>query len=132
MGSGIAESVARAGVDVLLYEPERPALERARARIAASVARAVARGKLTGDEAVALEGRIRATTVLGDVVAPVVVEAIVEDPQAKGRVFQELDALLPPTRCSRRTRRRSRSRSSRRGRAGPSACSACTSSRPCR
>lgn len=33
MGSGIAESVARAGIDVLVHEPEQSVLERSRERI---------------------------------------------------------------------------------------------------
>jgi len=35
MGSGIAESVARAGLEVIVYEPERAPLDRSRAAIAA-------------------------------------------------------------------------------------------------
>jgi 3-hydroxybutyryl-CoA dehydrogenase len=58
MGSGIAESAARAGVAVRLYEPEAAPLEHSRSSIESSVARAVQRGKLTDDEAGALVGRI--------------------------------------------------------------------------
>ena len=46
MGSGIAESAARAGLTVRLYEPEPAALEASEKRIDTSVARAVERGKL--------------------------------------------------------------------------------------
>ena len=63
MGSGIAESAARAGVDVTLHEPEAAALERSRERISKSVAAAVEAGKLTADEAEALtEAGSRSTT----------------------------------------------------------------------
>jgi 3-hydroxybutyryl-CoA dehydrogenase len=99
MGSGIAESAARAGLRVIAYEPERPALDRSRAAIAESVGRAVARGKLDGDEAQALQERIEPTTDLDALAAcDLVVEAIVEDPKAKGDLFARLDALLPPER----------------------------------
>ena len=97
MGSGIAESVARAGFGVVLYEPERAPLERSRAAIAASVERAVATGKLDGAEQEALLGRIRHTTQLDDLEpADLVVEAVYEDPTVKGRLFKALDDLLAP------------------------------------
>ena len=44
MGSGIAESAATAGKQVVLYEAEQPPLERSRERLTASVSKAVARG----------------------------------------------------------------------------------------
>ena len=46
MGSGIAESAARAGLRVHVYEPDEAPLERARERIETSVQRAVSGGKL--------------------------------------------------------------------------------------
>ncbi len=99
MGSGIAESAARAGLEVILYEPEREPLEHSGRRIADSVQRAVARGKLTEEEAGALHERIRSTTSLDDLAgAQAVIEAIVEDPRAKGELFRELDARLPDAR----------------------------------
>jgi 3-hydroxybutyryl-CoA dehydrogenase len=96
MGTGIAESAARAGIGVHLYEPEQAALERSRKALEASVGRAVARGKLSEQEAGALIGRIVPTTRLEDLApAQLVVEAIVEDPRIKGEVFRDLDAALP-------------------------------------
>jgi 3-hydroxybutyryl-CoA dehydrogenase len=95
MGSGIAESAARAGLDVKLHEPDPAPLERSRGRIEASVERAVAGDKLTAEEAAALVERIEWTTdpePLAD--ADVVVEAVVEDAEVKGRVFQDLDRRL--------------------------------------
>jgi glycine/D-amino acid oxidase-like deaminating enzyme len=48
MGSGIAESTARAGLHVVLYEPDDSALQRAHGRIAESVGRGLARQALRG------------------------------------------------------------------------------------
>ena len=95
MGSGIAESAARAGIEVKLHEPDPAPLERSRGRIEASVARAVSGGKLTDEEAAALVERIEWTTdadALGD--PELVVEAVVEDASLKGEVFQSLDRRL--------------------------------------
>jgi 3-hydroxybutyryl-CoA dehydrogenase len=95
MGSGIAESAARAGLDVVLQEPEGAPLERSRARIATSVAKAVSGAKLTDAEAQALVERIEWTTDLEALAgADLVVEAVVEDAAVKGQVFQDLDRLL--------------------------------------
>ncbi len=96
MGSGIAESAARAGIGVVLHEPEDAPLQRSRERIEQSVARAVTRGKLGEDEGEALLGRITWSADL-DALAGVdaVVEAIVEDARAKGKLFAKLDGLLP-------------------------------------
>src|SRR5919198_2950915 len=58
MGSGIAESAARAGVAVKLYEPEPAPLEHSRGSIEASVARVVQRGRLSESDAAALMERI--------------------------------------------------------------------------
>ena len=95
MGSGIAESAARAGLSVVLSEPQQSALDRSAQRIEQSVARAVKGGKLSDDDATALLGRIEWSTDL-DALAPsdVVVEAIVEDEAAKIDAFRRLDGLL--------------------------------------
>jgi 3-hydroxybutyryl-CoA dehydrogenase len=96
MGSGIAESAARAGLDVHLYEPEEGPLEHSRELLSKSVAHAVERGKLTEDEAAALTGRVSYTTELETITpAGLVIEAVVEDERVKADVFSRLDALMP-------------------------------------
>src|SRR5262249_22050028 len=96
MGSGIAESAARAGSPVLLYEPAQDALDRSRSNIEKSVQKAVARGKL--DNADELLERISFHTdldALGD--AEIVVEAVYEDPRVKGKLFAELEKKVAET-----------------------------------
>jgi 3-hydroxybutyryl-CoA dehydrogenase len=97
MGSGIAEATARAGIPVVLYEPEEAALQRSRERIDQSLHRAVAGGKLAADEAQDLLDRIAWTTDLHALDgSDVVIEAIVEDATIKGKLFREIDAFLSP------------------------------------
>jgi 3-hydroxybutyryl-CoA dehydrogenase len=97
MGSGIAESAARAGVAVKLYEPEQAPLQQSRSRIEASVARVVERGRLSEDDAGALMQRIEWSTDLEALAgADLVVEAIVEDEQIKAQTFRALDGVLAP------------------------------------
>jgi 3-hydroxybutyryl-CoA dehydrogenase len=99
MGSGIAESAATAGLQVIVHEPGEEALERSRAGLAAALDRARSRGRIADDEAAAVLGRITHTTELGDLVgADAVIEAIVEEPLAKARLFSTLDDLLPEAR----------------------------------
>jgi len=97
MGSGIAESAARAGIEVTLHEPDELPLKRSKARIETSVERAVARGRMSDSEAEALTGRLQWSTdldALGD--SQLVVEAIVEDERAKVGMFAALDRTLGP------------------------------------
>ena len=99
MGSGIAESCAVAGVDVTVYEPEEAPLERSRSRLAESTDRAVARGKMTSEDAEAVKGRIAYSTSLDDLEGvDGVMEAVIEDPTLKGKLFQNLDRRLPDAR----------------------------------
>ncbi|HEX4009253.1 MAG TPA: 3-hydroxybutyryl-CoA dehydrogenase [Solirubrobacteraceae bacterium] len=99
MGSGIAESAASAGIDVTVFEPEAPPLERSRRRLSQSVSRAVSRGKVSQDDADVLIGRIAYTSELGDLAGvDAVVEAVTEDPRVKGKLFQQLDDQLPDAR----------------------------------
>jgi 3-hydroxybutyryl-CoA dehydrogenase len=98
MGSGIAESAARAGLDVTLHEPEATPLERAGERIRSSVDRGVAGGKLSETDAEQLLARITTSTELDAVrEVDIVVEAVYEDPKVKGPVFRELDGLVSGT-----------------------------------
>jgi 3-hydroxybutyryl-CoA dehydrogenase len=96
MGSGIAESAAAAGVRAIVHEPDQAPLHRSRKALETSVARAVARGKLTDEAAQELIGRVSYTTNI-DELAPVeaVIEAVTEDPRVKGKLFGRLDELLP-------------------------------------
>jgi 3-hydroxybutyryl-CoA dehydrogenase len=96
MGTGIAETAASAGVDVTVYEPEEAPLRASRGRLEKSIARAVERGKVTAEKAESLVDRVSYTadpTNLDG--AEAVIEAVVEEAGVKGRLFAELDALLP-------------------------------------
>ena len=95
MGSGIAESMSRAGLEVLLYEPDQPPLNRSRQRVEQSVGTAVRRGKLDESEAGSLVERItwtRDISALGE--ADIVIEAVSEDPRLKGELLRTLDGIV--------------------------------------
>lgn len=96
MGSGIAEVVAKAGIDTIVREIDDELLDRGIARIRKSLDRAVEKGKLEADRRDAAMGRIRGTTRLDELAdADLVIEAIVENLDAKKEVFSALDGLCP-------------------------------------
>jgi 3-hydroxybutyryl-CoA dehydrogenase len=96
MGSGIAESSARAGVSVLIYEPQQAPLDRSRERIEESLGRAAKRGRLSAEDHAATLERIAWTTEFADLVSvDATIEAVIEDVGVKGKLFQQLDELLP-------------------------------------
>jgi 3-hydroxybutyryl-CoA dehydrogenase len=95
MGGGIAEVCAKAGADVLVYEPTEALTEAGRERIANSLERAVAKGKLPADERELTLARLNFTTTLSDLSdRQLVIEAIVEDEAVKAKVFAELDEVI--------------------------------------
>src|SRR5579884_1906627 len=96
MGTGIAESAAVAGKQVLLYEPSEAPLELSRENLRTSVDHAVSRGKLTDEEAASLFDRVAYTTRLGDLrTADALIEAVSEDAELKARLFAQIDEALP-------------------------------------
>lgn len=96
MGSGIAESVAVAGKHAIVYEPNEEPLALSREKLAASLSKAAARGKLTREEADGVLDRVLYTTRLEDLAgADAVIEAITEDAEIKRALFTQLDETLP-------------------------------------
>jgi 3-hydroxybutyryl-CoA dehydrogenase len=96
MGAGIAEVLARSGLQVVGYEPEQSGLDRAQTHLSSSTGRAVAKGKLTEQDVQEILGRISMgtdLTALKD--CELVIEAIPERMELKQQLFSELDALLP-------------------------------------
>jgi 3-hydroxybutyryl-CoA dehydrogenase len=95
MGSGIAEAVARAGVDVRVVELDQVALDAGRDRVARSIARARDAGKLTGPEADATLARIAFSTDIGSLAdRQLVVEAVIESEAEKVGIFEILDKVV--------------------------------------
>ena len=97
MGNGIAQVFAQSGFSVTLVDVAQPMLDRARATIETNVARFVEKGKLTAADRDAALGRLSTATSidrLGD--ADYIVEAIVENADAKRALFASLDTLARP------------------------------------
>jgi 3-hydroxybutyryl-CoA dehydrogenase len=95
MGAGIAQVFAVAGAAVTVAEGDAAAAGAARDRIAASLARAVERGKLDADPAEVL-ARISVVTGLDELPADadLVVEAVPEVPELKVGVLTSAEAAV--------------------------------------
>jgi 3-hydroxybutyryl-CoA dehydrogenase len=97
MGNGIAQVFAQAGFDVRLHDTFQPALDRARKTVETSLGKFVEKGKLSAGDRDAALGRLRATSTIDDLAdTDYVVEAIVEEVEAKRALFRTLDALTRP------------------------------------
>ena len=90
MGAGIAQVVAASGREVLLYDAVPGAVERGLATMEKSLARLHEKGGPAPDEVLA-----RVTPVGELVDADLLIEAIVEQADAKKELFREADAALP-------------------------------------
>ena len=91
MGAGIAQVVAASGREVLLHDAVPGAVERGLETMRRSLAKLHETGGPAPDEVIA-----RVTVVDELVAADLLVEAIVENADAKKELFRAADAALPP------------------------------------
>jgi 3-hydroxybutyryl-CoA dehydrogenase len=95
MGAGIAEVVAKSGLDVVICDIDDAAIAVGRSRIEKSLERGVKAGKLEQDAADAVIGRIRFVTDLGELAdRQLVIEAVREYEDEKLEVFRNLDKIV--------------------------------------
>ena len=84
MGAGIAEVLAKSGLDVIVSEVSDEAAAAGQARIETSLARAVEKGKLTAAESEAAKARLRFTTDIAELAdRQLVIEAASENEEIK-------------------------------------------------
>jgi 3-hydroxybutyryl-CoA dehydrogenase len=97
MGAGIAQVCVQAGVETVGREVSEELAERARDRIAHYLGRGVEKGRLTPEVRDAALARLRTTTELADLAGcDLVVEAVVEELEAKRQLFRELEGVVAP------------------------------------
>ena len=97
MGNGIAHTAATAGFSVTLIDVAQPILDRAMSTIASNLQRGVDKGKMTAEQKQEVLGRIKATSDMASASnADLVVEAIIENLEAKTSLFKQLDGLTKP------------------------------------
>ncbi|HYH86156.1 MAG TPA: 3-hydroxybutyryl-CoA dehydrogenase [Pyrinomonadaceae bacterium] len=97
MGSGIAQTAAAAGCEVIVREVTDELCERGFAGMGKSLARLVEKGAINAEQQAEIRGRVRGTTALEDLAdCDIVVEAIVENVEAKRDTYNQLDAICKP------------------------------------
>ena len=93
MGSGIAQSAAQHGIPVILYDMDPAKLSRTWLQIEKDLQQQVAKKRIRFDDKKEIIHRIRFTTVISECQAGIVLEAIVENTEAKVSLFTELEKL---------------------------------------
>lgn len=97
MGLGIAQVMADKGHTVLLNNLDHTSPSIGVQKIKERMARAVAKGRKTKEEASALISKLKATNHLKDAAkCDMIFEALAEDVELKGSVFQQLDSICQP------------------------------------
>jgi 3-hydroxybutyryl-CoA dehydrogenase len=95
MGSGIAESAARAGLPVVVRDVDQTAVDGARRRIEGSLGHARQRGKIDDAEFEGILERITFTDRFEDISgADLVVEAVPENAELKANILGQVAAIV--------------------------------------
>lgn len=95
MGHGISQISAQAGWDVVVREVDQDGLDKGLGKIEKQLGKAVAKEKLTQDDADAIRGRITGTLDYGDLAdCDLVIEAITEDLDQKAEMWEEVDGIV--------------------------------------
>jgi 3-hydroxybutyryl-CoA dehydrogenase len=97
MGAGIAQVTAAAGFKTIVLEVNEAALAKGLARIDKFLEGGVAKGKLTAEAKAETMARLSGTTSYADLAAcDLVVEAIVENVDAKRQAYAQVEAVVGP------------------------------------
>jgi 3-hydroxybutyryl-CoA dehydrogenase len=96
MGSGIAQTAAQAGYDVIMAEVNQELLDRGIGRVEGAWKMLGGKGRITEDQAGEYRGRFRGTLDLEEFAdRDLVVEAIIENQDEKRKLFAQLDRITP-------------------------------------
>jgi 3-hydroxybutyryl-CoA dehydrogenase len=96
MGSGIAQTAAQAGLQVVVREVSTELIEKGFSNIDKSLSRLVQRGTLNAEQRDATRSRLRGVTRIEELAGcDIIIEAITEQLSAKRELFHALDAVCP-------------------------------------
>jgi 3-hydroxybutyryl-CoA dehydrogenase len=96
MGSGIAQVIAQANIRTILTDADTASLDRGLAAIASRWQRQAATGRCTADDAAGFQANLSPGTIADAANADLIIEAIIEKPEPKSLLFQELATIAPP------------------------------------
>ncbi len=90
MGSGIAQVCATSGFKTIVFELNEKVLENAKASIDKGLKFLLSKNKITEEQKQLIEKQIVFTNNISDCVADLFIEAIIENPEMKIRLFNQL------------------------------------------
>ena len=93
MGSGIAQVAAQSGFSTVLFDLNIDMINRAKASIDNALAKLEVKGKIAGGSKSSILNLIQFTTKLEDCKADVIIDAIIENLDAKIDLFNKLSAI---------------------------------------
>jgi 3-hydroxybutyryl-CoA dehydrogenase len=94
MGSGIAQTAATAGFDVIVREVSDELCERGFSGIEKSLAKFAEKGAITAEQQREIRARLRGTTSLDELAdCDIVIEAIIENLETKRETYGQLDTI---------------------------------------
>lgn len=97
MGSGIAQTAATAGFDVVVREVSDELCERGFKGIEKSLAKFAEKGTITAEQQGRIRGRMTGTTNFADLAdCDIIIEAIIENLDTKRDTYRQLDELCKP------------------------------------
>jgi 3-hydroxybutyryl-CoA dehydrogenase len=97
MGSGIAQTAAQCGIQVVLCDINQESADKAKGKIAAQLKKLVEKQKMSESDASATLARIQpAGSMEAFSTSGLVVEAVTENPKTKFEIFKKLDAVCKP------------------------------------
>ncbi|MET3916912.1 3-hydroxybutyryl-CoA dehydrogenase [Variovorax sp. OAS795] len=97
MGRGIVQLFAQAGHRVHCFDSFDGAADKAVEFVVGMIGRGVAKGRIDADEFERIRGQIHAAATMQDLAdCDVLIEAIVEDLEAKRALFRSLEAVVSP------------------------------------
>ncbi len=97
MGCGIAQVIAQAGILTTLTDADCASLERGLAGIASRWERLAKSERFSAEDVAGFQEKLTPGTITDATSADLVIEAIVEKPEPKSALFEELAVIAPPS-----------------------------------
>lgn len=95
MGSGIAQVLASAGHEVILYDTNPAALQKAELMLQGSFSKLAEKGKISKEDALQYHSKIEYSETLAELSGTdLVIEAIVEDLAVKQQLFKNIESVV--------------------------------------
>ncbi|HLG35004.1 MAG TPA: 3-hydroxyacyl-CoA dehydrogenase NAD-binding domain-containing protein [Bacteroidia bacterium] len=95
MGTGIAQVAAAAGENVLLFDADKSALEKAKVNLDSTLKKLAEKGKISSDETKNIFARIHFASDLNEFKScGLIIEAIVENIEVKQKLFSDLEKIV--------------------------------------